>query len=92
MEEKRREIPPPQPLNDFMFSLSFQDMRAAPAALSLINAILGNAGRPLIEEIENLSCQDVLLGLRQETRGCRLDVVARSKGHFLNVEVQVEPM
>jgi predicted transposase/invertase (TIGR01784 family) len=92
MEEKRREIPPPQPLNDFMFSLSFQDMRAAPAALSLINAILGNVGRPLIDGIEDLTCQDVILGLRQETRGCRLDVVARSKGRFVNVEVQLDPM
>jgi predicted transposase/invertase (TIGR01784 family) len=67
-------------------------MRAAPAALSLINAILGNADRPLIDEIEDLSCQDVILGPRQETRGCRLDVVARSKGRFVNVEVQLDPM
>ncbi|GHU91717.1 hypothetical protein FACS1894202_13650 [Clostridia bacterium] len=83
---------PISPLDDFVFSKQFESMESAPAAQSLINGVLLNAGREPLDTIDALECQKVFVGEGRKLRGCRLDVAARSKQHLANVEVQLSKL
>jgi predicted transposase/invertase (TIGR01784 family) len=78
------------PLHDVMVAKIFENMASAPAALSLINAVLADAGSEPLEEITSLRCEETLPGATLSGRGCRLDVVAKSKNKLVNLEVQRE--
>ena len=82
-------LPPPKPLDNFMFAANFQSMDDAPSAMSLTNAVLQNATRPTLEVIDELNCEQVLLGEGRKLRGCRLDLMIREREHRLNFEVQL---
>jgi predicted transposase/invertase (TIGR01784 family) len=84
-----REAPLPTPLNNFMFAAGFQSMESASSALSLTNAVLLNAARTPLEGIDELNCEQVLLGEGRKLRGCRLDLAIRDGNHRLNLEVQL---
>ena len=47
------ELPQPTPLNNFMFAAGFQSIDATTSAMSLINAVLINAGRPPLEVMDS---------------------------------------
>jgi predicted transposase/invertase (TIGR01784 family) len=85
-------LPPPSPLDNFMFAANFQSMKSAPSAMSLVNSVLRNAGRLPLEAIDMLNCEQVLLGEGRKLRGCRLDLEIRDGDHRLNVEVQVSSL
>ncbi|MCL1791524.1 MAG: Rpn family recombination-promoting nuclease/putative transposase, partial [Peptococcaceae bacterium] len=88
----KEKLPIPPPLDNFMFAAGFQNMDAAPSALSLINAVLENTGRPPLTGVDKLTCEQVLLGTGRKLRGCRLDLgVSKGDSHF-NVEVQLSSL
>ena len=83
--EKIEIIPP---LHDVMIGKIFEDMGTAPAALSLINAVLKDSERAPLDKITALRCEETIPGASVIGRGCRLDVVAETKGKIVNIEVQ----
>ena len=85
-------LPPPKPLDNFMFAAGFQSIADAPSAISLSNAVLLNAGRPPLEVIDELRCEQVILGEGRKLRGCRLDVSVREGRHHINLEVQLSSL
>jgi predicted transposase/invertase (TIGR01784 family) len=91
-EKAKRNLQPPSPLNDFFFTRQFEGMDSAAEALGIINAVLHNAGRPLMDSIESLECEKTIRGETRSSRGARLDVRAKENNHFVNLEVQIEPL
>ena len=89
LSDTPHELPPPTPLNNFMFAASFQSADATTSAMSLINAVLLNAGRSPLEIIDELNCEQVLLGDGRKLRGCRLDLAVREGNHHFNLEAQL---
>ena len=87
-----QDLPQPSPLDNFMFAASFQSIEAAPSAISLINAVLQSGGREPLEVVDELTCEQVLLGEGRKLRGCRLDLSVREGNHHLNVEAQLSSM
>ena len=85
---KKLEIIPP--LHNVIVAKVFENMETALAALSLINAVLNDAMRTPIDEINSLRCEETLPGASFKGRGCRLDVMAKAKGKLVNIEVQRE--
>ena len=75
------------PLHNVMISKIFENMEAAEAAKSLINAVFSDAGRELVEEITSLRCEDTYMGRNVKGRSCRLDVIAKTRIQIINVEV-----
>jgi len=90
--EENKILPIPSPLDNFMFAAGFQSMEAAPSAISLINAVLQNVGRPPLAVIDKLICEQVLLGEGRKLRGCRLDLGVSEKDHHCNLEIQLSSL
>jgi predicted transposase/invertase (TIGR01784 family) len=78
------------PLHNIMVAKLFENMGSAPSALSLINAVLTDAGRVPLDKITGLRCEETLPGASFKGRSCRLDVIAEANGKRINVEVQRE--
>ena len=87
-----QDLPQPSPLDNFMFAACFQSIEAAPSAISLINAVLLSSGREPLEVVDELTCEQVLLGEGRKLRGCKLDISVREGSHYLNVEAQIRSM
>ena len=87
-----RQLPLPSPLDNYMFAANFTGPESIPSAMSLINAVLQNAGRPILEVVDELNCEKVLLGESRKLRGCRLDLAVKEGNHLLNLEVQMQSL